>query len=47
MKIIIKIYSIKEERDALLKLILTCLSYEATKLKQSLFLLGKGSSGKS
>ena len=46
-KLISQIYPNKEDRDTMIKYLSICLSWESTKLQTSLFLLGKGASGKS
>jgi len=46
-KLIAQIYPNKEDRETMIKYLSICLSWEGTKLQSSLFLLGKGASGKS
>jgi len=46
-KLISQIYPDKQDRETMIKYLSICLSWEAPQLQSSLFLLGKGSSGKS
>ena len=46
-RILCMLYPDKEDRELLLTMFSTCLSWEATSLQATLFLIGKGNGGKS